>query len=413
MSFIRFNHTKLKDMHFNRYTTLIKTVMILFLVSTNLWAQDGISPPTPQPKIDAKSMLEVEQVNDDKVKKPTSPPSPVQAPQVSMECNPKPIAVAQALTCTVTITHSTQLTVKVQAAKGAESGEAILPKKMANGELETIRTFTMRSLDLNKPVRIKGVRVTWDAIGGEHGEIKVPNQKIPIKSVIMGVSNPQVRTFKNPLGLDGEQKPEKIQKARVQFWARHAPIPLEEFNWPLVIILGLIGMAFAGLFIGWIIGQYVEARRRARAPVVDLRPAHVIAWSDLEELKDQEWISQKEFKLYYQRLSEIIRSYVGKRYHLSVGIEMTSDEVRANVRSMKIDADSLLCVEDFLSDTDLVKFADASPSMQSVESITQLAYRVIDLTKVADDAVSSDSTDGTSSNTSSTQNSTASQEKSL
>jgi hypothetical protein len=330
-----------------------------------------------------------------------------------MECTPKPIAVAQPLTCTVTITHSPQLTVKVRAATGAESGEAILPKKMDNGELETIRSFTLRSLDLNKPVRVKGVRVTWDAIGGQHGEITVPNQKIPIKSMIMGVSNPQARTFKNPLGLDGEQKPKKVQKARIQFWARHAPIPLEEFNWPLVIVLGLIGMALAGLFVGWIIGQWVEARRRARAPVVDLRPAHVIAWSDLGELKEQDWISQQEFKLYYQRLSEIIRSYVGKRYHLSVGIEMTSDEVRVNVRSMKIDADALLCVEDFLSDTDLVKFADASPSIQSVESITQLAYRVIDLTKIEEDPSTGESNDHTGFDTSSPYDSTAPQEKSL
>jgi hypothetical protein len=236
---------------------------------------------------------------------------------------------------------------------------------------------------MDKPVRVKGVTVNWDAVGDQAGVLSIPPQKITISALTASVNEPVARTFKDPTGKGAEQDKETLALARKVFWKRHGPPPLEELNWALLIALGLLCMGVVGVLIGWVVRMWIEARRD-KGPYVDPRPAHEIALAHLEALKGERLIERGLMKVYYQRLSEIVREYFGHRYEL-LGVEMTSDEVRQAARELKLDEEVMMCLEDFLSDTDLVKFADFSPSEKALNDVTLRAYRIVDLTQRDDE----------------------------
>lgn len=312
--------------------------------------------------------------------KPTGPPPP--PPVAEMKCAPEVALIAQPVTCLVTITHPSTMTVQVSFPIGAERGEAILPTPQEDGQLLTQRAFILRNGELNKPLRVKGIKVTWDAIGGHHGVVKVPDQKIPTRAILLGVNEPLPRDFDHPRGQRAEREDESPEAlaARAQFWNRHAPPSLTEPNWTLIFLFRALAIGLIGVGFGWLFRRWAEARAARRAPYVDPRSAHEIAYDELYRLAQERLIEGGEFKTYSQRLSEIMRAYFGKRYGF-MGLEMTSDELRDALKSEGLNMEAHLVLEDYLSDTDLIKFADLSTSAQALEEMARRARRLIELTR--------------------------------
>ena len=365
-------------------SALYLSLLSMIITSGLGWAQDlkpGSSPQTPA--VDKASLKQVQGQAQTGAQgtQPKGPPPP--PPEASMVCSPKPISVAAPLTCIVTITHPANMTVKVNAPAGAESGQADLPEPTANGLLITKRLFTIRQIELDKPLRVKNVQVSWSAVGGHEGVVKLPKQKIPLRSTLMGVSAPVAKDFAHPSGQKSELGADKSKQALAQqeFWQRHAPPSLMEPNWTLIVILSILAVSAIGVFLGWVIRMWAEARARNREPYVDPRPAHVIALEALEKLATARLIEDGAFKIYSQRLSEITRAYFGKRYNFN-GLEMTSDELREALSELDLSPEAYLVLEDFLSDTDLIKFADLNTSASAIEESKNRVYRLIDLTKV-------------------------------
>lgn len=371
-------------------SALYLSLLSMIITSGLSWAQDLKPNSSPQAQAEGKAgSVSAQPANQEQAQaksqstQPELPKGPPPAPpQASMVCSPKPIPVAAPLSCVVTITHSASMTVKVNAPAGAESGLADLPEPTADGQLITKRLFTIRQLELDKPLRVKNVQVSWSAVGGHEGVVKLPNQKIPVRSTLMGVSAPLAKDFANPSGQKSELGADKNKQelAQQEFWHRHAPPSLMEPNWTLIVILSILAVSAIGVFLGWVIRIWAEARARNRAPYVDPRPAHVIAFEALDKLAAARLIEDGAFKIYSQRLSEITRAYFGKRYSFN-GLEMTSDELREALNELDLTPEAYLVLEDFLSDTDLIKFADLNTSASAIEESKNRVYRLIDLTK--------------------------------
>ena len=376
------------------------SLLIIFGLTPNSLAQSSPSPDETAKASDNSSSNANSQANGapagslssmtaDKLVGPPAteaigPPPP--PPQVNMSCDPNPTPVAAPVTCVVMITHPQSMTVQVTAPPGAESGVASLPKANEQGLFVTKRLFTIRQIELNKPLRVKDVQVRWSALGNHEGVVKLPPQKIPVKMMLMGVSDPKARDFAHPTGqrLESDAPPEAVINAREAFWQRHQPPSLTELNWTLIIILGALIVSALGIFLGWLIRLWAEVRARRNTPFVDPRPAHIIAFESLDDLERARLIEEGAFKIYSHRLSEILRAYFGKRYDFN-GLEMTSDELREAMISLKLNDEAYLVLEDFLSDTDLIKFADMMTSAQAIEESKHRVYRLIDLTKVEDE----------------------------
>src|SRR5690606_34909385 len=112
---------------------------------------------------------------------------------------------------------------------------------------------------------------------------------------------------------------------------------------------------------------------------------HVIALEQLRALAAEGLLEAGQIKAWYFRMSEIVREYLERRFGFAAP-EMTSDEIRARLADLPIATEARLSLDDFLSETDLVKFADFSPSDAAVASLMPAARGLIELTRVREEA---------------------------
>ena len=140
----------------------------------------------------------------------------------------------------------------------------------------------------------------------------------------------------------------------------------------------------------WVmIGIFLLARRFLRKPEVEVewvdpRPAHVIAFERLDKLQADDLPGNGDVKGYYTRLSEIVRFYLELRYGFTA-LEMTSDEIREQVEQFSLTGKARVGIHDFLSESDLVKFAGFSPEQSAIDTIMRLARGRIELTRAPDE----------------------------
>ena len=360
---------------------------LVILSSLTLCSASLLATPSPPPEgaTQAQSPAEAGATTSDKAVEQGSTSSlpEVPPPVATLNCGPTPVKVGLPTLCELTVTHSASVSIKVTLPAGVEEGAMSPPQTLADGQLQSRRAFTLRHLELDKPLRVKGVKVTWDHAQGQSGVVELPAQRLEVAPSISSVLDPKVRSFQAPLPKP-DPTPEGQARAKEQFWAQHGPPPLIELNWPLILTLGGLLISALGVGLGWLIRRWVEAVRRARQPKVDTRPAHVIALEAYHALVARRLHEEGQTKQLYHELSELIRDYLGRRFGLS-GVEMTSDEVRAAARSAQVTGEPSLLIDQFLTDSDLVKFADASASQKAVEDILELALQVINATRAPDE----------------------------
>jgi len=121
---------------------------------------------------------------------------------------------------------------------------------------------------------------------------------------------------------------------------------------------------------GWMVATLIFAmiwmyRQKRKDPEAFLlkpqEPAHVIAFRDLDILKDEKVWEQGEVKKYYTRLTEITRHYIERQYGIPA-MESTTEEILHAFRKTNTE-DNLLdeILGELLVLADLVKFAKKDP----------------------------------------------------
>lgn len=109
-------------------------------------------------------------------------------------------------------------------------------------------------------------------------------------------------------------------------------------------------------------------------------PAHVIAFRDLEKLKNEDLWQNGEIKLYYTRLSEILRQYLENRYFISSMESTTEETLSIYNKTIKPDADEFLTLKSVLINADLVKFAKFKPLQSDNEISFENSWKFVSLT---------------------------------
>lgn len=127
------------------------------------------------------------------------------------------------------------------------------------------------------------------------------------------------------------------------------------------IALGLLGLLLA-------VTSYLLVKRfRLRRKYPEMfslkpqEPAHVIAFRDLDRLKEEKLWEQGRIKQYYTRLTEITRHYIERQYGIPA-MESTTEEILYSFGKSNTD-DHLLdeMLRELLQLADLVKFAKEDP----------------------------------------------------
>jgi hypothetical protein len=112
-------------------------------------------------------------------------------------------------------------------------------------------------------------------------------------------------------------------------------------------------------------------------------PAHEEALLSLSALEREALWQQGAIKEYHVRLTDIIRTYIEKRFEVEAH-EKTTDEVLHAFRTIPITREQVGWLQLILQRADLVKFARFSPLPEHHEESLRLARQFVTQTQPAD-----------------------------
>jgi hypothetical protein len=104
-----------------------------------------------------------------------------------------------------------------------------------------------------------------------------------------------------------------------------------------------------------------------------------VALRQLEGIRD---VGALDARVFYFRLSAILRAYIEGRYGLNAP-EMTTEELLPNIGLVDLPMDLDLRLRELLLSTDPIKFAALPASRQKMESDLAFAYAFVEKTTVA------------------------------
>lgn len=157
-----------------------------------------------------------------------------------------------------------------------------------------------------------------------------------------------------------------------------APISLAEI---LPWVLGGIGLILLILVL-----IYIIRKIKRNEPIIrrfkPIEPAHVIAYRELDKLKNSKLWQKDLIKEYYTTLTDILRRYLWNRYAIRT-LERTSHEILQSLKKSDFDnEDAYLLLEDIFYISDLVKFAKFKPLPDEHKKCFDDAYKFVDQTKL-------------------------------
>jgi hypothetical protein len=156
-----------------------------------------------------------------------------------------------------------------------------------------------------------------------------------------------------------------------------APVTLGEIiPWVLVAAL-LAALIWAGI-------RLIKKFRKKETGVEEViikDPAHIIAFRELESLREDQVWQKGEVKLFYTRLTEILRQYLENRYTV-FSLELTTAETLDALVKTGFKKDALYNqLKTILTGADLVKFAKYSPEPAENDTHFQNSWNFVELTK--------------------------------
>lgn len=151
------------------------------------------------------------------------------------------------------------------------------------------------------------------------------------------------------------------------------PYTFREIMQYVIWILIVAGIIAGGFFL------YLKYKRKEPLFVEHKieEPPHVIALRELEALKEKKLWQQGQVKEYYSALTDILRTYLEKRYEISA-MESTTYEIMQDLKKLGYENEPWYReLNDLLQRADLVKFAKAQPLPDENENSYQQAYRIV------------------------------------
>jgi hypothetical protein len=148
-------------------------------------------------------------------------------------------------------------------------------------------------------------------------------------------------------------------------------------NWRPWALAG--GLLAAALALALVLSRVLGRDRRARLPAPP-PPPHEVAYAELERLRRRGLVESGLFKDYYSALSDIVRTYVEQRFGLRAP-EMTTEEfLLTSARGGVLASGHRALLGEFLTESDLVKFARHVPAIADTERAWAAAKRFVDET---------------------------------
>jgi hypothetical protein len=224
-------------------------------------------------------------------------------------------------------------------------------RRLEDGRMEDTRLFHITSFETGER-EIPPLEVAYEDSSGEERVVSSGAIGIEIASVL----------------AEDDTEPADIKPPAV--------MP-ESLLWPWILLAAALLSA-----AGWLLWR----RRRGRqvveevAPSTPPRPAHEVAYSELERLLSGDLLGKGRVKEFYIQLAEIIRRYLGARFAIDT-FERTTSEVLEELGGVRAGTRTIVATGQFLGACDLVKFAKHHPEADESRRMVERAYRLVDETR--------------------------------
>lgn len=154
---------------------------------------------------------------------------------------------------------------------------------------------------------------------------------------------------------------------------------IKPYRAPLTIVEVLPWVLLVALFgaLVWLAIRFIRKLKKSKngiEVVIDPDPAHIIAFRELEKLREEQLWQKGELKNYYTKLTEILRLYLENRFRI-LSLELTTSETLAALVKSGFKKDgSYNQLKTVLTGADLVKFAKYKPEPPENESHFQNSW---------------------------------------
>ena len=281
-----------------------------------------------------------------------------EAPRISVkaELNRAFITIGDPVEYTVTIRHDPILQILSEVPPPAEDILTIKKiedlKRKEAGLIVEGRQFTLTAFRLGEFI-LDPVKIQYRTRNGksEPQTLETDRLYLTVKSVAAGELKTDIRGIKPVLTI---------------------PRSFLGFG----ILLFVLGAGTTVFFI------HRHFKRRAAAvqnPEPLLSPEEE-ALLHLNRLFDSDWIRQGKIKEYYLRLSEILRSYLEKRFQI-LAAESTTMEINRSLRQQDVEPALREKITEVLEACDLAKFAKWKPEPPQIIQINQKSKQLVELAR--------------------------------
>ena len=149
-----------------------------------------------------------------------------------------------------------------------------------------------------------------------------------------------------------------------------------KFWWLILLII------VAGAIIFYVI--YRKKHGKSPIPMIKIkpeRPAHEIAFEDLERIRNEKIWSRGQVKEYHVQLTDTIRTYIDNRYGIDAEQMTTSEILDMFNAAIPIDSDDKMRLRQMLELADSVKFAKFQPLQGDNDLSLRNAFDFVEHTK--------------------------------
>ncbi len=208
------------------------------------------------------------------------------------------------------------------------------------------------------------------------GEYHIPSMKVSFQKegeeAIHEIETPEVSIRVNSL------LPDDIDNLKLNDIMPPQPLPRSG----KYLIIGA-GIALAIIIIAGLAVFMLRRNKKSNSGVITLK-AHEIAYNEIRLLTEEGLIDKGEIKLFYQRLSGILRRYIETRFGLRAPEQTTEEFLSGLDTAGDFPEKYKPLLRTFLTHCDLVKFAKHEPLKEDIQNSYDSCIAFIQGTKEED-----------------------------
>jgi hypothetical protein len=218
--------------------------------------------------------------------------------------------------------------------------------------------------------------MTFELISFETGQVEVP--PLPLTVILADGRTGEVTTpalaveVTDPLANEPDPQPRADHPPRVVRSSDQRGLWAAAF-------LAALGLA---LFAGVALGRVGLRKKERLTPPPPPRPPEEVALEKLAAAEGSDWLESGEIKRFHVAVSEAVREYLGGRFGFD-SLEQTTVELLREMEGKWLGRLSRDDLEEFLRETDMVKFAKWRPEVERSQWLLARAYEIVRRTTAA------------------------------